>query len=342
METQAHEQGALNIEQEYINTLRRRSNLLFLSENQLSVEEIEDLLQPQQDLLLQALRNMVTDWRSSTGIKRAMAGYSDASADASEICKKLLRNIKNTQSNYKSMDSFLTSIAESTTDASTSAPGAPRPFPSGGNPFGTRARSSFKRIHDKYSLVLHNIRSNHKKVARKHKMLKAVKKLCWTCLVMACCAAAIGLATHLASVGVLVGPVAARLIVPMALKTSRLTARTTKKKRCSKSRTRSLRRLQEQLDTAAKGTYVLGRDLDTVSQLVERLSDGIDRENAMASHCVERMGERSSVLEMAGELRRSCASTLRLAEELEEHVCLCLATVHRARVLVIQEFSKQA
>ncbi|GJN27644.1 hypothetical protein PR202_gb15685 [Eleusine coracana subsp. coracana] len=103
----------------------------------------------------------------------------------------------------------------------------------------------------------------------------------------------------------------------------------------------SLLRLREQLDVAAKGTFVLGRDLDTVSHLVARLSDGIERENAMAMCCVERVEERRSVVEMVRELRRSCSSSRRLAEELEEHVCLFLATIHRARGLVIQEISRQ-
>jgi hypothetical protein len=98
-------------------------------------------------------------------------------------------------------------------------------------------------------------------------------------------------------------------------------------------------RLQDQLDAAAKGTYVLGMDLDTMSQLVARLSNGIERENDMTLCCVEREREGSSVLEMVSELTRSSSSSKRLAGELEEHVCLCPATVHRIRHLVIVEIS---
>jgi len=53
-------------------------------------------------------------------------------------------------------------------------------------------------------------------------------------------------------------------------------------------------------------------------------------------------GSGAGLLEMVGELRRSCSASWRLAEELEEHVCLCLATIHRARVLVIQEINQPA
>ncbi|GJN27645.1 hypothetical protein PR202_gb15686 [Eleusine coracana subsp. coracana] len=94
------------------------------------------------------------------------------------------------------------------------------------------------------------------------------------------------------------------------------------------SKTESLLRLQDQLDAAARGTYVLGKDLDTVSQLVARLSDGMERENAMAMRCVKMTNMGScSVMEMVSELKRSHLSSRSLAKELEEHVCLCLATI---------------
>ncbi|CAN6248603.1 unnamed protein product [Urochloa humidicola] len=171
--------------------------------------------------------------------------------------------------------------------------------------------------------------------------MKAVKKLSRGLLVAACggvAAAAIGAASHLVFLGFLIGAAAAG-ILPIAIK-KRIVAKAKKEKRSSKTMS-SLLRLQEQLDTAAKGTYVLGQDLDTVSSLVARLSDGIERENDMARCCEERLGEKCSVMEMVNELRKSCSGSRRIAEELEEHVCLFLATICQARVLVIQEISKQ-
>ncbi|TVU14537.1 hypothetical protein EJB05_38012, partial [Eragrostis curvula] len=247
----------------------------------------------------------------SPEIEVAMAGYFNASAEASEMCVDLLRNIKSAQRNYQSMDS-------------TSA-GAPLAV----NPFCT-TRSNFIQIHDKYTSMFRSIRSTHKKVARKLKVVKAIKKLLKVGLVVACSAAAVAAvaaAAHLLFFGLMVGPAAAGLC-PIALR-----KRMTKKTRSSK--TGSLLRLREQLDTAAKGAYVLGNDLDTVSQLVARLSDGIERENAMSQYCVEREREGSSVPEMVSELKKSYSNSRMLALELEEHVCLCLATIDRARVLLI-------
>ena len=140
-------QDGLNIEEKYVSMLRTESNMRFLSNE----EEMEALLQPQQDLILPMLHNMMQRIKS-TEIELAMAGYFDASAEASEICKQLLRNIKNTQSNYQSMESFLAGILGCTT-ATTSTSLSLETFPVRSNPFSTTTRSNFRQIHDKYSSV---------------------------------------------------------------------------------------------------------------------------------------------------------------------------------------------
>ncbi|OEL27478.1 hypothetical protein BAE44_0011503 [Dichanthelium oligosanthes] len=326
------EQEYFNIEEEYNNNLRRQSNAHFLSKEQQSDEGMKVLLETHQDLISPMLQSMVIPRRTSSEIELAMAGYFDASAEASEMCRQLLRDIKSTQTNYQSMDSLLASMSDGTASISARDELVIR-----SNPFCNMTRSNFRQIHERYSTILQSIRSSHGRVARKLKIVKAVKKLWRTCLVMACgavAATAIGAAAHLLFLGLLIGPAG---LCPKALK-KRLAVGTTRKQF---SRTTSLMWLREQLDTAAKGTYVLGRDLDTVSQLVARLSDAIERENAMARQCVERAGERCSVQGMVSELRRSCSSSRKLADELEEHVCLCLATIHRARLLVIQDISNQ-
>ncbi|CAL5027535.1 unnamed protein product [Urochloa decumbens] len=333
---------ALNIEEEYSSMLRTQSNARFLFKKHQSKEEMEALLETPEDIITPVLHNILMRRRTTSDIERTIAEYFEASTEAIEICRQLLRDIKNTQSNYKSMDNFLASITDSTASTSASAPTALKSFPVTSNPFCTKNRSDFRQIHDKYSSILQNIRSSHKRVARKLKIVKAVKKLSRALLVVACggaAAAAIGAASHLLFFGFLIGAAAAGILLPIALK-KRIAAKARKEKRSSKTMS-SLLRLQEQLDAAAKGTYVLGQDLDTVSSLVARLSDGIDRENAMARCCEERSGQRSSVMEMVNELRKSCSNSRRIAEELEEHVCLFLATIHKARILVIHEISKQ-
>ncbi|XP_066344170.1 putative UPF0496 protein 2, partial [Miscanthus floridulus] len=296
-------QKAQDIEEECNSTLRSQS------------KEMEDLLETQEIIISPVLHNMMVHRRTSSEIELAMANYFDATTEALEMCRQLLQNIKDAQSNYQSMDSFLASISASQA--------LDFPFTSN-NPFCTTTRSNLRPIHDKYSCILQSLRSSHRRVGRKLKMVKAVKKLSRALVVMAGGAAAVaafGTGAHLLFFGLLLIGTA----TTGALKTW-LAARASTKKPSSKTMS-SLLQLQEQLDTAAKGTYVVGQDLDTVSNLVARLSDAIERENAMARWCAERSDERSSVLEMANELRRSCSSSKRLTNELEEHVRLCSASL---------------
>ncbi|KAJ1270970.1 hypothetical protein BS78_06G092500 [Paspalum vaginatum] len=268
---------ALDIEEEYRNTLRTESNARFFSSSLRSDED--DHL----SLIHPVLQNLTMRRTTSSEIELALADYFGAGAEALEMCRQLLRKIRSTQNDYRSMDSFFLACTSSMGALLKQQPLFPVSIT---NPFSGTTRRDLRQIHDRYSSILQRIMWSQRKAARKLKIVRAVKKL---------------------------------------------------------PKTRSLLLLHEMLDTAAKGAYVLGRDLDTVSHLVARLSDGIDRETAMARRCEERSGERSSMMtEMVSELRRSCSSSRSLANELEEHVCLCLATIHRARVLVIQEISKQA
>ncbi|CAD6260888.1 unnamed protein product [Miscanthus lutarioriparius] len=340
---------SFDIEEEYKNTLRTQSNACFLSKKQRPEEEMEAFLDTQQDFTSLMPQNTVLMRRAAASeMELALADYFDASTEALEMCRQLLRNVKSTQSNYGSMDSFLSSMVDGTGSTSPRAYRAVAeepPFPVRSNPFCTTTRSNFRQIHDRCSSILQSIRSSHGRVARKLKIVKAVKKLSRTLLVIAsvaAAAAAIGAGPYLLFlIGLLIGPAAAAGLFQIALNRRPLTATATKARSGGKTTT-ALSLLQDQLDTAAKGTYVLGRDLDTLNQLVARLSDGIERENDMAWRCVEAAGDRcpAAVLEMVSELRRSCLASGRLAEELEEHVCICLATIHKARVLVIHEISK--
>ncbi|EAZ00691.1 hypothetical protein OsI_22712 [Oryza sativa Indica Group] len=108
-----------------------------------------------------------------------MAGYFDASDEASEICKQLLTNIKNTQSNYLSMDSFLATISDSVaaTDGAAAMTAAAPLAAMRSNLFSDVAtRSSFRQIHDRYSSILHAIKSSHGKAARKLTVVRAIRK----------------------------------------------------------------------------------------------------------------------------------------------------------------------
>lgn len=98
----------------------------------------------------------------------------------------------------------------------------------------------------------------------------------------------------------------------------------------------SLSKVYDQLDIAAKGTYIMNRDFDTMSRLVARLQDEIEHSRAMVQFCLDRKEDRVS-LQIVKELKKSDFGFRKHVEELEEHVYLCLVTINRARALVIKE-----
>ncbi|CAN7059907.1 unnamed protein product [Brassica oleracea var. botrytis] len=92
------------------------------------------------------------------------------------------------------------------------------------------------------------------------------------------------------------------------------------------------------LDVAAKGTYILSRDLDTISRLVTRINDEVEHVRAMAEFWAGRgSGRVRGGEEVARELKRCEESFSEELDELEEHIYLCFMTINRARNLVVRE-----
>ncbi|KAG2728861.1 hypothetical protein I3843_01G218600 [Carya illinoinensis] len=105
---------------------------------------------------------------------------------------------------------------------------------------------------------------------------------------------------------------------------------------------RGLARAMAQLDAAAKGTYILNRDLDTISQQVGRLNDELEHMRAMVKFWIERKeDELQANEEVARQLKKNDCSFRQQLDELEEHLYLCFMTINRARNLVVKEIMQQ-
>ena len=93
------------------------------------------------------------------------------------------------------------------------------------------------------------------------------------------------------------------------------------------------------VDAAARGAYIVGRDLDTVSRMVRRAHDELEHGRDVARIAVRGRGERPLLQEVARE-EAECEEDLRAQlEELEEHVCLCLITINRSRRMVAHQMT---
>ncbi|KAI3681265.1 hypothetical protein L6452_36055 [Arctium lappa] len=98
--------------------------------------------------------------------------------------------------------------------------------------------------------------------------------------------------------------------------------------------------LSAQLDVAAKGTYILNRDLDTISRLVARLNDELEHMQTTTKFWLKRGHKRiQSVEEFGRQLKKNDLSFCEQLDELEEHLYLCFMTINRARNLVIKELA---
>ncbi|CAL5348585.1 unnamed protein product [Camellia sinensis] len=331
---------SLNVNEEYLCALRTKSYADFFTKAQLLVNSpasppychntfSEILLEPGQETITTILESATLSKKSD--LKALILNYFDISAEASKICSHLLTSINQIQSNYRLIQRVLNIIDDYSPEQLGFIISELRSFIVLNNPFSSLDEQDFKLIHDKYSLVLDLLKSKRKKVARKIKLIKCFNKASGICVTAACglvATAAIVVAAHTLT-ALVMGP--AILSLPInPLKKKLLNFRFL--------RSGFLRKVGEQLDVAAKGTYILNRDFDTVSRLVARLQDEIEHNKAMIQFCLERREDKFS-LQVLRELKKSDVGFRKQVEELEEHVYLSLVTINRARALVVKEIA---
>ena len=329
----------LNVNEEYRRAVRTKSYADFFDKAQLLVKEPESasfcyhkfsdiLLEPGQETISTVLESVTLSIKSD--LKDLILNYFDISAEASKICTNLLRSINQIQGNYLFIQHILDSVDEHSSPENfckiISDLGS---FIIFNNPFSNLSKQDFKAIHDKYSSFLQNLKLKRKKVARKIKLIKWFNKASGVCVTAACgvvAVAAMVLAAHTLT-ALLMGPA----IFSLPLKPL-------KKKIMNFSFLKSgvLSKVGEQLDVAAKGTYILNRDFDTMSRLVARLHDEIEHNKTMIQFFLDRR-EHTFALHVVKELKKNDVGFKKQVEELEEHVYLCLVTINRARSLVIKE-----
>ncbi|OAY77842.1 putative UPF0496 protein 2 [Ananas comosus] len=113
-----------------------------------------------------------------------------------------------------------------------------------------------------------------------------------------------------------------------------------------KSKNTAKKKGKAEVDAAAKGAYIVGRDLDTVSRMVRRAHDEVEHGRDVARIALRAYdggggggggGGREVAREAAREVEFGAVELAEQLAELEEHVCLCLITINRSRRLVARE-----
>ncbi|KAK4860206.1 hypothetical protein QYF36_019164 [Acer negundo] len=345
---------SLNVNEEYINALRTKSYVDFFSKaHQLLIfnelpsfchqEFSETLLEPDQETIPTILETAILS-KNMPQLKALLFNYFDISAEASNICGHLLRNITQIQYQHqfllKTLDAIGDNYSPDDEKVKSMISKIMNSFSILNDPFSdpNNNKTDFKLIHDKYSSVLNHLKSKRKKVSRKIKMIKYFHMATGICITTACSSIAviaILVAAH-SLTAILMGPLFFSSFPRKCLKKKQLLSLF---RSCFRS-SGLLRKAREQLDVAAKETYILNRDFDTMGRLVARLHDEVEHNNAMIRLYLDRLREDRFSKHVVKELKKSSVGFQKQIEELEEHVCLCLVSINRARALVIKEMTK--
>ncbi|KAL4317700.1 hypothetical protein HN51_071803 [Arachis hypogaea] len=312
----------MNFHEEYQMALRTKSYVDFLNKaNELLIKNYfnhielssETLLEPCQESISSILDNTTRIFpkRSHQELRSVMLSYFDITYEASNICIRLLKSIKQVQSNYqfiqKALDIIIIDDDDESLENFNLMISELNSFIFLRNPFSRLINNNnsnqeyFKHISDKHSLLLQHLKSMITKVGRKIKLINFLLK--------------------------------SLTIIAIGKKLIR---------RSKFSSSSFFRRICDQLDIASKGTYILSRDFETMSRLVVRVHGEIEHIKLIVKFCLERKEDKFFSLQMVMEIiRKNDVGFRKQVEELQEHVCLCLVTINRARCLVFNEITKQ-
>lgn len=337
-------QPDIDVREEYANTFRTESyyhfwaHVLELTDNDPATRRSMDstsaarlpsyrlfaeyLLDPDQPTVTRLLA--VTQIRPDN--RALLTEYFSETANVSLLCGTLLKDIKETRSSYKPVKKSLQSIQimENSACSQTSLISSRiSKFTKFSNPFvpSSPSLARFRAMQASCLKMLHQLETGRGKAQAKLQVLKNVKCGSAICLVILTASITIIVVSHALAIAVaLPGFMVASLDL-----------------RSSKRLTAAL----AQLDAAAKGTYILNRDFDTISRLVTRLQDELDHIQSMVGFWIELKGKDQVQVsgEIACQLKKTDSSFREQLDELEEHLYLCFMTINRARDLVAKEIS---
>ncbi|KAG1363316.1 putative UPF0496 protein [Cocos nucifera] len=291
---------------------------------------IAQVLLPDRASIQEALRSA-----PPSHLTRLVSSYFDSSESTSAACLSLRRAVDHARSLYAPISSLL-DLLPSTSPSPTSAGSGPRPrltptqcdwvfdifleFDRLNNPFPAPS-TGFQVMRRCFSELRKQLEYHLHKARRRHRLLHRATRGAAICLIGAATGAAVValvIATH-ALAALVAGPA-------ICLPPADLLA----------GPRRRAREHMAQLDAAARGTYVLNNDLDTIERLVARLHETVESDKKLVRLGLERgRGMRHPIEEVLRQLRKNHPSFLHQLDDLDEHICLFFAAVNRARSLLL-------
>ncbi|XP_062229863.1 putative UPF0496 protein 2 [Phragmites australis] len=255
-------------------------------------------------------------------VETLLIEYFDVTQDACEACSSLLVAIGAARRHHLTLCRLLLRMEGSDSPAASDALTAHVRLD---NPLSPGCLSGFHEVHARCSPLASRLAAAQRRLRRLARAARVVRGTAAAALVAACAAAIVAAVVFAAHAVVGIGAAAAAVgASPAADKVSE----------------RHYARAGATVDAAARGAYIVGRDLDTVSRMVRRAHDELEHGRDVARIAMRGHGERPLLLEVARE-EEECGEDLRAQlEELEEHVCLCLITINRSRRMVAHEMTR--
>lgn len=277
---------------------------------------VEYLLEPDQPTVTRILALA----QNRSVIQSLLSDYFTQTANASLLCSLLLKNIDHARGVFRSLKTTIQSLEK--TQLSPTALTRLTELSNFINPFASTVSSTtwVWTIQASCSELLRRLESSRDKARAKLRLASRLKRGSAICLV-----------ALTASLTVIVAANAMALLVaaPGLIAVS-----------FELASTRRLARSAAQLDAAAKGSYILNKDLETISRLVARLNDELEHMRTMVKFWLERREDRVQASgEVAHQLKKNDCSFSQQLDELEEHLYLCFMTINRARNLLVKEIN---
>ncbi|XP_052184289.1 UPF0496 protein At3g49070 isoform X2 [Diospyros lotus] len=273
----------------------------------------EHLLDPDQPTVIRILN--LSRINNHPAHHALLSDYFLETADASFLCGRLLKDIDRIRVRYRSLKTTIDTLETVLFSSVNHLPyilAQLTEFSSSSNPFASSTSSS----HQVHTLqagcanLLKRLESSRDEARAKIRLINKIKSSSAIFLV----AFTISVTT-IATAHALALLVATPSLVAVSLELASF---------------KKLVRLSAQLDAAAKGTYILNRDLDIISRLVARVNDELEHIRAVVGFWLQRREDRlQASTEVVRQLKQNHSSFSQQLDELEEHLYLCFMTINR-------------